>query len=106
MSKMAEHYLGDTPYPESPGFKQNTTSREAAKAVKPGAVNGREVVFRAILLAGPDGITADEAAAAIGRPVLYVRPRVTELAKLNRIEATGERRANTSRLKATVWRAK
>lgn len=117
MSKMAEHFFGDQPledvlpkstqtYPNAPGFKEEEgISREAARAVSGAAADGRERVFEAIRLAGSGGLTADEAAAAVGRPQAYVRPRVTELFKVGRITRTGERRPNSTGLRAWVWRA-
>jgi hypothetical protein len=104
MSKTAEHFLGDQPYPDSPGFKEPTTSREAARVVSGTVAEGRESVFEAIRLAGSGGLTADEAAAAVGRTPAYVRPRVTELYKAKRIARTGERRRNSTGLRAWVWR--
>lgn len=90
-------------YPHAPGFKEPTTSRDAASAMKGRANKLREVVFTAIADA-PDGLTADEVASLIGETVLAVRPRVSELAKADRIAPTGERRKNASGLKARVWR--
>lgn len=105
MSRIADVYLGDRPYPDSPGFKEPTTSREAARAVAGGAREGRERVFEAIRAAGSGGLTADQAGASVGRPPAYCRPRVTELFKAGRIVPTGERRPNETGLKARVWRA-
>lgn len=90
-------------YPHAPGFKESTTSLDAASAMKGRASKLREVVFTAIADA-PDGLTADEVASLIGETVLAVRPRVSELAKADRIAPTGERRKNASGLKARVWR--
>lgn len=106
MSKLAEHYLGDEPYPGAPGFKAPGTSREAARAVAPGAGVVREAVFEAIRASGSGGLTADEAAASVGRKPAYVRPRVSELSKEGRIERTGERRRNDTGLMAMAWRAR
>lgn len=103
MSRIAEHFLGEAPYPDSPGFKEGTTSREAARVV-PGAAEGRERVLGAIRASGGAGLTADEAAAAVGRPVLYVRPRVSELFKLGQIVPADARRRNASGLWAKAWR--
>jgi hypothetical protein len=115
MSRIADKFFGDrappwagrAAYPDAPGFKERTTSREAAAAVESGASILRERVFNAIAAAGDRGMTADEAAAAISESVLAVRPRVTELAKAAppRVEPTGVRRKNESGLNAKVWRA-
>lgn len=92
-------------YPDAPGFKEGTTSREAAEKVATTAQEGREQVFLAIQAAGAAGLTPDEAAERIGRDRLYVRPRVSELAREGRLIATGERRRNDTRMAAKVWRA-
>ncbi|HXL66625.1 MAG TPA: hypothetical protein VN938_16370 [Xanthobacteraceae bacterium] len=107
MSKIAEAAFGDLFYPERPGFKEPTTSKDAARAMASSAPLLRERVFAAIRSAGPRGMTPDEAATAIGETVLAVRPRVTELSKGThvRIIPTGERRTNASGLRAKVWRA-
>lgn len=102
---MAEHALGDRPYPERPGFRAADTSRDAALAAAPDARNLRERVLVALGEAGDAGLTADQCALAVGRDRLSVRPRVAELARLGRIVETGERRKNESGLSAKVWRA-
>ena len=104
MSRIAESAYGDTPlsYPASPGFKERTTSRDAAKAVSSRAKTLREKVLQA-LQTRP--MTADEVAAFIGESVLSTRPRLSELVKLGLIWPTDDRRENESGLKATVWTA-
>lgn len=99
--------FGDTPaaYPERPGFKERTTSRDAADKVASGTEAAR-IQIHAIIALAPDGLTADQAAKIMNRPPLYVRPRVAELRKLGMLEMTGERRKNDSGLSANVWRAK
>jgi len=103
---MKEAY-GDTPapYPESPGFKEPTTSRDAARSMESTAATLRVEVLAAIAAAGEHGSTADEAAKAIGQTVLAVRPRVTELLAEGLIVDTGRTRKNESRRNAKVWRA-
>lgn len=107
MSRIAEAAYGSmpAPYPASPGFKEPTTSRDAAIAVSAAAPLLRERVFAAILAAGTRGLTPDEAAEVLGVDEKAVRPRFTELGPrhANRIVATGERRANESTLKAKAW---
>ncbi len=50
--------------------------------------------------------TADEIAYVLKYSILTVRPRVSELNKMNLIVDCGLRRANTSGRMAIVWRAK
>lgn len=97
---------GPKRYPDAPGWKEPTTSRAAAEKIAP-TLNGRQQeVLREIGRAGPAGLTPDEAAARVGRTVLAVRPRFSELGPkhLNLIEKTGERRKNESGLEASAWR--
>jgi len=81
-------------YPNSPGFKEGTTSREAAEAL---VASGRyATVFDAVhawFKAGNTG-TADECAVALGENALSVRPRCSQLATKGLIRPTGERRAS------------
>jgi predicted transcriptional regulator len=104
MSRIAEYYLGDG-YPNSAGFTEPTTSRAAAEAINATLTVRQREVIDAMRDAGDLGLTADETAAKIGRDVLAVRPRLTELGKhKGLIEKTGERRRNESNLLASVWR--
>ena len=107
MSRIVEGLAPDLfSYPRSPGFKEHTTSLDAAAAVSGRAGVLRERAYAEIKVVGSSGLTADQVAARLGESVLSVRPRVTELAKANppRIVPTGERRTNDSGLKAKVWR--
>lgn len=106
MSRIAENAFGDDLfYPRAPGHKEQTTSKDAARAVRGDAALLRERVFETVRSSGAAGRTADEAASLLERSVLSVRPRITELGKVGRIMRTGARRENESGLKATVWRA-
>jgi hypothetical protein len=90
-------------YPESPGWKERTTSREAAAKVAPKAPNLRAQVLAVLKDAWPNGMTADEVAFALNRRELAIRPRLSELKDLLKVEATTERRENVSGLSAKVW---
>jgi hypothetical protein len=108
MGSMKDHAYGDTPapYPESPGYKREGPSKDAAQktAGRAGELRGR--VLTEIERAGFLGITADEVAAKLNETVLSVRPRLSELRSAEKIEPTGERRPNASGMTATVWRTK
>ena len=95
-------------YPDTPGFKELTTSRDAADVMKREAENLRDLVLAAIDGSGPRGLTADEVALRLNKSVLAIRPRLTELGPrhFDKIERTGERRWNSSGMKAAVWRIK
>jgi hypothetical protein len=51
----------------------------------------------------PEGSTADEIAFAIGRGILTVRPRVSELARAGILTDSGARRPNSTGRRAIVW---
>lgn len=103
--------LGDRPYttayPARPGYKERTTSKDAADVVEPNSSILRERAYNTLLAAGEDGLTADQVAAALDESVLAIRPRITELSKADppRIVPTGARRKNESKLMAKVWKA-
>lgn len=104
MSRIAESAFGDRPYPESPGFKVDGTSREAARAVAKGSEAVKLEILRLLRL---QPRTADEMATAINRSVLYTRPRLAELAsaKDGRARKTKLRRKNESGLSASIYEA-
>lgn len=97
--------LGDTPaaYPFTPGYKETTTSREAARKISGTAAKLRERCFEQVALAGADGISTDQVAEALGESMLAVRPRFSELAKEGRIQKTGRRVVNASGMSANLW---
>lgn len=80
-------------YPDRAGFKDQTTSKDAADAIE---ASGRAARLRAATLelycSGFIG-TADEAAHALGENILSIRPRITEWRGKGFLERTGERRA-------------
>lgn len=90
-------------YPRRAGFKEPTTSKEAADRMER---RGRAASLRAAVLGafelGFTG-TADELAFRLGQSVLAIRPRVTELHKQGLLEPTGERHRNESGASAHVW---
>ena len=81
-------------YPHGPGFKSHGTSSAAAHDLAASAARLRMDVLREFT-AGEG--TADQIATRIGRSILSVRPRVSELSALGKIEQTGERRKNEVR---------
>lgn len=91
----AEHY------PDAAGWKARETSREAAEAVTPKAKTLRQRVLETVAQrpASPEQI-----AKALGEPVMNIRPRLSELAKLNLVEDSGMRAIAMGGRKAIVWR--
>lgn len=89
-------------YPDAPGFKDRTTSRDAAASMASSVSRLRGMCLQALRDIGSS--TPDEIAAELGLSVLSVRPRITELAKMGRIIPTGETRPNASGRSAKVYR--
>ena len=90
-----------SPYNDAPGFKEPTTSAEAAAIVEEDAATLRGRCLELVKLRGD--MTADEAATMMDKSVLAIRPRFTELFKLGWIYKSGMRRKNASGISATVW---
>lgn len=87
-------------YPEGAGYKEPTTSREAAESIDASTL--RDQVFQCLLRHGP--MTTDECAARLSLSVLAVRPRFSELRALGHIADSGVRRENQSGRRAAVWK--
>lgn len=91
-------------YPQAAGFKEETTSREAAEKIE---TSGRAGTLRARVKDCFDmgaHCTADEIADCIGESPLAVRPRLSELRAGGYITTTGERRRSSIGRNAHVWR--
>lgn len=91
-------------FPFSAGYKEPTTSLEAAQAIEK---SGRAAILRDKCLkaihASIWGLTADETAADLGESILGVRPRISELRARGLIRKTDLRRRNASGMSASVW---
>lgn len=94
----------DPRYPARAGFKEATTSRDAADAIEAAgrAARLRNAVF-SLYRSGFTG-TADEAAHQLAEDILSIRPRVAELHKQGLLEPTGERRKADGGRAAHCWR--
>lgn len=90
-------------YPATPGFKERTTSQDAARKIAPRVQTIRDQVLLTLQVAWPGGLTADEVAAKIGKSILSVRPRLSELRLSKEILPTTVRRRNASGVDAIVW---
>ena len=89
-------------YPNTPGYKAEGPSQEAAQTIAPTAKSLRAAVLRTMIQTS-HGLTADQIATELSRSILSIRPRVAELHRQGVIRPTGERRKNESGLSATVW---
>lgn len=92
-------------YPGVPGWKEPTTSRDAAVKIESRAALVRDLVMGT--LREYPGLTADEIADHLGIDKLTVRPRVSELHTAQEIERVPDvTRKNTSGARAATWRIK
>lgn len=95
--------MSENTYPHTPGHQNTDTSKEAAESIEPCAVSLRPACLSAL---GLRQMTADEVASSLRKSILSIRPRITELRRLGKIEDTGERRLNESGKRAIAWRKK
>ncbi len=87
-------------YPATPGSRSDL---DTAKAAAQDMASEAGTLRRGCLaeLSGAD-LTADEIAARMGRSVLSIRPRISELRQFNQIKPTALRRRNHSGKSAVV----
>lgn len=90
----------DTRYPATPGFKRAGTSQAAAEAIAPKALSLRARVLEAVK-AKPG--TPEQIAKRLGEPVMNVRPRLSEAAKLGLVKDSGLRGRAMGGRQAIVW---
>lgn len=102
ITRQAQPQLGLFSYPYQPGFKALGTSAEAAANIAPRAKSLREATLEAIRQKPG---TPDEIAARLGKSILSIRPRVSELIALGLVKESEQRRANRSGHRANVVEA-
>jgi predicted ArsR family transcriptional regulator len=90
-------------YPLAPGAQDRGTSRAAAEVAATTSPLLRAMALD--VLERSNGLTADQVAARLGKSILSIRPRITELARLGKVRDTGDRRPNASGRTAIVWAA-
>jgi len=78
------------------------TSQEAYNSIKPKLPSLRSRVETAVMNSGQEGITALELITSLGELDYSIRPRLTELKKMNRIKQNGVRLNNRNK-KEIVW---
>lgn len=89
-------------YPHRPGWRDHSTSREAAMKMKSRAETLRDKALD-LLRANPGGLTVHETAALAEVTVPAIQPRFSELVAMGKIKRSGERRRNASGMSAAVW---
>lgn len=94
----------EAPYRDGlPGFKRHGTSEAAAKSVAPTVKDAHQAILDALTAYGP--MTADQLAKVLGRDILYIRPRCSEMRKEGLIFDTGKTAPNASGKMAEVLTA-
>lgn len=88
-------------YPHTPGYKDDDTSRQAAREIAPEVVTLRTLVLEELRRRSG---TADEIAERLYKSPLAIRPRLTELQELGFAEKTLLKAKNRSGKWARVWR--
>lgn len=93
-------------YPHHAGFKDSTTSREAAENIEK---SGRAATLRhrvwTFFAMGGNG-TSEDVANRLGEPFQAIQPRISELRKQGKVEPSGERARLSRGGMGHVWRAK
>lgn len=92
-------------YPDAPGYRNPTTSRDAAQAIRPKASCLREKVLATLKEHGP--MTTVQLAAHLGWPYESLQPRTSELKAQDQIIDSGKRGPSRGPGKlAIVWAVK
>jgi hypothetical protein len=89
-------------YPQTPGYQNTDTSRDAAHDMKPKAETLRLKVLGVLRLA-PHGLTTQEISERLLVGYPSIQPRTSELRNMGMITDSGRRRLNSSGKKAIVW---
>jgi len=106
MSGFKDQFTEPLVYPDAAGFKEKGgASQEAAARLNPVLKKNQQEALDAFHRAARP-VTADELAELMGKTIVSVRPRVSELRRLGKIVSTGERRASSFGQPATVWMLK
>lgn len=91
-------------FPDAPGWKgPHETGRDAAGAIAPKCGRLQRLTLDVIRAAARNGLTADEASAALRLDRWSIQPRISELRAKGLIVASGLRRRNASGKNAVVW---
>ena len=91
-------------YPMNPGYKEHSTSKEAATKIASRSRQLREKTLDTIKRKGSYGATPEEVAEILNESILSIRPRFTELKIMKLIFDSGERRKNNFNSNTKVWR--
>lgn len=88
------------------GYKEKGGTSQAAAQMITERGSAETLRTRVLTALRRRAMTADECATFLGEDILSIRPRLSELARLSKIERTGQKRPNFSGCNAWVWRAR
>lgn len=91
----------ESKYPIRPGFKESSTSKDAAREIHLAAHTLRAMAYSALYRRQ---MTADEVAGVLKQSRLAIRPRLSELRFGAFIQPSGKYRQNRSGRRAIVWK--
>ena len=91
-------------YPLKAGYKEQSTSKEAAAKVDSRAAILRTEAIEVFKRKGSYGATCEEVAEIMNEDITSIRPRITELKLLEYIIDSGDRRLNRFQNNVKVWR--
>lgn len=92
-------------YPETPGYSNPSTSKDAAKSMERKASALRLRVLAELQVRGDTGATCDELERALQLSHQTASARLREMALAKSIVDSGAKRATRSGRKAIVWHA-
>jgi len=101
---MTSRYTLEKKYPLTAGYKENSTSKEAAEKIDSRSTNLRTECLKIVKRQGNYGATPEEVAEILSESILSIRPRFTELKLLQYIIDSGDRRKNSFGSNTKVWR--
>ena len=104
MNKMTSLKYSEKKYPLTPGYKEQSTSKEAAGKINTRAAKLRTKILQILERKETYGGTCEEIAEIISEDITSIRPRFTELKHMNYIIDSGDRRINKFKNNTKVWR--
>ena len=104
MNKMTSLKYSEKKYPLTPGYKEQSTSKEAAGKINTRAAKLRTKILQILERKETYGGTCEEIAEIMSEDITSIRPRFTELKHMNYIIDSGDRRINKFKNNTKVWR--
>ena len=103
MQKTSSNY-SELKYPKKPGYKEHSTSKQAAEEITVRSRKLRVKTLEVIKRKGSYGATPEEVSEILSESILSIRPRFTELKINGDIVNSGNKRRNGFNKQTIVWR--